>query len=363
MGRFLLFFSYIGTHYRGLQIQRQAGEVITRFKTVQGVLEDHLQKLRMANEVVVKTSSRTDSNVHGLCNTCHVDLLHRHHPEEFNPQWITSRLNKSLTKANEKLRILNTVRVADNFSSRRRATGRSYLYRMAVVKKPNIFTDPSINGLPWTAQDADTCSLVYAPFDMDLFLKAGEALSGCHNYLSFSTKSAFKGGRQVPPHAHLNIQVERGRGWMEEERPEMWELIDHWNVHFHGKSFLYKQVRRMMGVMTMVGQGKMSVGQLKHHLDNPSVHNPGQIQALPGTGLTLTHVDYPCLELNFSPEAQGKEVQQQGKVEEEYSEDSDSLPSPYLQETVPPLLPSPSPPPSPPPLHHHHCRKHQKMTC
>ncbi|XP_076451439.1 tRNA pseudouridine synthase-like 1 isoform X2 [Babylonia areolata] len=334
MGRFLIYFSYIGTHYRGLQIQRHAGEVITRFKTVQGVLEEHLQKLKMVNEMTVKTSSRTDSNVHGLCNTCHVDLVHSHHPVEFNPQWITSKLNRSLSKSNEKLRILNTVRVADDFSSRRKATERSYVYRIAVVKKPDIFTDPAVSGLPWTAQDSDVCSLVYAPFDMDLFLRAAEVLSGSHNFLSFSTRQFYRTGRQLAPNAHISIHVERGRGWMEEERPEVGDLMDHWDVRFHGMSFLYKQIRRMMGAMVMVGKGKMSAEELQRHLDNPSVNNPGQIKALPGVGLTLLRVRYPEHELDFSPEAQGKTA----KAEEALGEEESPAKSP-LQETVPPPPP------------------------
>jgi tRNA U38,U39,U40 pseudouridine synthase TruA len=57
-------------------------------------------------------------------------------------------------------RILNTIRVPDNFSSRLAAIERSYIYRFAVFKKTNFFADPASKGLPWGALDYEFCSAV-----------------------------------------------------------------------------------------------------------------------------------------------------------------------------------------------------------
>ena len=80
------------------------------------------------------------------------------------------------------------------------------------------------------------------PFDVEKFLKAAETLSGTHNFLSFSTKNVLKTGRKITL-ARLGIHVQRGSGVLEEQRRDMSDIIDVWEVHFHGVSFLYRQVR------------------------------------------------------------------------------------------------------------------------
>ncbi|KAK7486078.1 hypothetical protein BaRGS_00022687 [Batillaria attramentaria] len=247
MGRFLIYFSYIGTHYRGMQIQRIGGEVRTDFKTVQGVLERCLQKLGPVNEVKIKTSSRTDSSVHAVCNTVHVDLVHR---------------------------ILNVLQVSDDFDSRRWAEKREYIYRLAVVKD-------------------------IQPFDVDLFLKAMEQLSGQHNFLSFTTTQVYRSGREYDIEKNLPIRIRRSGPLIQTERTS--DILDFWDVHFTCQSFLYKQIRRMMGAAVAVAQGHMTLEKLQDLLDNPSVKNPGVIRALRGTGLHLTDVHYPRDVLEFEP--------------------------------------------------------------
>lgn len=326
MGRFLLFFSYLGTNYRGMQIQREAGEVIQRIKTVQGVLEEGLKQLRPTNEVILKTSSRTDSNVHALCNAAHVDLLHKKNPLEFNPHWITVKLNKFFTYNTERLRwdfpgkylqaapfnhyffffflirILHTIRVPDNFHSRSSAIERSYVYRMAIMKKQDFYSDPASSGLPWGSLDEEFCSKVYPPFDMDKFRLAALVLTGQHNFLSFTTKTVLKSVWRFKPDGlwPLRIHIKRGSALMGEHRPNVYNAMEHWEVHFCGKSFLYKQIRRMMGAMVAVAKGHVTLEQLKDFLGNPSIKNPGRIQALPGYGLFLKEVRYPGHVYNYN---------------------------------------------------------------
>lgn len=49
----------------------------------------------------------------------------------------------------------------------------------------------------------------------------------------------------------------------------------------------------MMGAMVGVARGKMTQKELKSLLDNPSLENPGIINALPGHGLYLKNVYIP----------------------------------------------------------------------
>jgi len=81
-------FSYMGTHFRGLQKQNyrikedqlSESEISSMYEkdevTVQGALESAVWNVvKPPNPVKVVTSSRTDKGVHALVNTAHVDLL------------------------------------------------------------------------------------------------------------------------------------------------------------------------------------------------------------------------------------------------------------------------------------------------
>ena len=85
--------------------------------------------------------------------------------------------------------------------------------------------------------------LYSAPFDTDQFLKAAEILCGTHNFLSFSTRNILKAGPKVIPHTQMSIRIERGSALMGEHRRGVPDVLDLWEVHFHGQSFLYRQVR------------------------------------------------------------------------------------------------------------------------
>lgn len=63
---------------------------------------------------------------------------------------------------------------------------------------------------------------------------------------------------------------------------------------------LYLQIRRMMGAMVAVAKGHVTLEQLKDFLGNPSIKNPGRIQALPGYGLFLKEVRYPGHVYNYN---------------------------------------------------------------
>lgn len=98
--RYFMQFCYLGTRFQGLQ--RQVGRkaqldspLEVELDTVQGALEAGLETLvRPDHPVRLVPSCRTDSGVHALVNTAHVDLgpgelTAAHH----NPRTLTARLN------------------------------------------------------------------------------------------------------------------------------------------------------------------------------------------------------------------------------------------------------------------------------
>lgn len=73
MQRYLVSFSYIGTHFHGLAAQRGL-EGNLRF--IQSVIEGSLESF-IQYPIQICLSSRTDAGVHALRNTFHVDLIRR----------------------------------------------------------------------------------------------------------------------------------------------------------------------------------------------------------------------------------------------------------------------------------------------
>lgn len=65
MFRYQLLIEYLGTNYKGWQIQKN--------KTIQGILQDKIRKLLKENITIVG-SGRTDAGVHAIEQSAHFDL-------------------------------------------------------------------------------------------------------------------------------------------------------------------------------------------------------------------------------------------------------------------------------------------------
>lgn len=76
MNRYLIYFSYIGTRFKGVQKQYDKGVPLFKNETIQSLLESALLQLKRKplNIPVVYPASRTDQGVHALCTAAHVDL-------------------------------------------------------------------------------------------------------------------------------------------------------------------------------------------------------------------------------------------------------------------------------------------------
>lgn len=92
----------------------------------------------MFNEILTLSTyllHRTDSGVHALHSTVHVDLQPRS-GTPYHPNLITHALNQSFNRWSCDIQVLSTERVPSTFDARRHALNRTYLYRFAVSKEP-----------------------------------------------------------------------------------------------------------------------------------------------------------------------------------------------------------------------------------
>ncbi|KAL3269681.1 hypothetical protein HHI36_008741 [Cryptolaemus montrouzieri] len=184
MQRYLLNVSYIGTNFRGFQ--RQLDGSLPRQDdptTIQGCIEMGLNTLNTKNMPYIRSSSRTDAGVHALNSTCHVDL-ETYWGTPYEPQNITSALNRVFCKQNFPIKVVNTFGVPQTFDCRHDAIARTYLYRFVRIDPHPSAADPLLQHIPIEHYDRAwfaTCT----EFNEDRMKDATKLFHGFHDFRTF----------------------------------------------------------------------------------------------------------------------------------------------------------------------------------
>nr|XP_033777184.1 tRNA pseudouridine synthase-like 1 [Geotrypetes seraphini] len=273
--RYLIFFQYIGTKYRGVVRLRPNESCLG----VQNYLEQAAQKLRPINTIKFFISSRTDSGVHALCNSAHVDVQRAEGKPPFTEEILVTALNHHLKP--EPIRVLKALRVADDFHAQYRAQSRTYVYR--------VVTGCHYSLLP--VFDRSLCWAVgEGSLNISAMQEAAQYLLGTHDfsaYRSLSSDAIFKS----PIKTLDQLDITPASGHMSHHLP--YNDLQFWELTFRSKSFLYRQVRRMTGALVAVGQGRIEACHVKEVLEtrDPTVLSKYAIVA-PPDGLFLKHVAY-----------------------------------------------------------------------
>ena len=243
MARFRLDLEYVGTRYSGWQVQRNA-------RTVQGALHEAVRRVCERADFDSYGSGRTDAGVHALQQVVHLDLETR-----LKPETLRRALNDELPAD---IVVLRAGVVARQFHARHSALGRSYLYQVA--RRRSAFGKPFV----WWIRD---------PLDLPAIAQCGSVFEGTHDFASYSDSEAKEGSTRVKID---RVQVE-----------EAGDLV---LIRVLGSHFLWKMVRRMVGVMAEVGRGGLRQHDAARFLDAPSAV-PATLTA-PPSGLFLERVLY-----------------------------------------------------------------------
>ncbi|GBG79799.1 hypothetical protein CBR_g30061 [Chara braunii] len=170
--RYLLTVEYIGSSFLGWQKQRTG-------RTVQGVLEEAFEKF-VSQPVIISGSSRTDTGVHALGNTAHVEFerTSKRHPGEVlpphDPTVVKRAVNHFLGQSRpQDVALVDVQCVPSTFHSRFAARERVYCYRMTSSSEPlSIFEQERTWHVP-------------APLDLQAMKEACALLEGHHDFSSF----------------------------------------------------------------------------------------------------------------------------------------------------------------------------------
>ncbi|NXM76256.1 PUSL1 protein, partial [Serilophus lunatus] len=273
--RYLVFFQYFGTRYSGVMETKSDQALIG----VQNYLEKAAEKLGASVPVRFHISSRTDSGVHALCNSAHLDIQRAPGKPHFTGQQLTHSLNCHLRP--EPISILSAHRVASTFHARLQALSRTYIYRLLVGCAHPSQVPVFERDLCWAPAGG--------PLNIPAMQEAAQFLLGTHNFSTFRSLSNEKPLRS-PVRTIFQVEIQPSPGFLSHHYEH--RGLEFWEVKFRGKSFLYRQVRRMVGALVAVGQGKLAPHHIKELLEiKDALAFPPNTMA-PPSGLFLKSVEY-----------------------------------------------------------------------
>jgi tRNA pseudouridine38-40 synthase len=243
MPRYRLTLEYAGTRYSGWQIQTNA-------RTVQGELHRALAQVVKSGRAESYGSGRTDAGVHALAQVVHLDL-----GAPLPPATLVARLNDVLPAD---INVLDAERMPARFHARHSAVARSYLYQ--ITRRRTAFAKPFV----WWVRD---------PLRLDLMQQAADRLLGLSDFRAFTDDD--------PEEKSTRVLLEQVR------IVEDGALV---LVRVVGSHFLWKMVRRLVGVLVEVGRGQLAPAAVSDLLRQPS-GLPARLTA-PASGLFLERVFY-----------------------------------------------------------------------
>ncbi|XP_076288441.1 tRNA pseudouridine synthase-like 1 [Lasioglossum baleicum] len=295
MQRYFIKFSYIGTHYRGLQKNGIISDyVIHDVDTVQGALECAFSTLIPKYKVYprITTSSRTDVGVHAFCNAAHIDL-HNKYDCLHNPSFVLHQVNRYLMKCHHDIKLLECIPVTKDFHARRLAKLRKYIYRFMIPKQPD--TSEKLQQVP-IAEKTHTFCFRSPDFDIERVKRGTKLFEGKKNYLTFCARSQADYER-VYVKTLNKLTVEKSSPLMPLD--PLSEHFDFWHIECNSRSFLYNQVRRIVTTLLYLGAGDITEKDIICMLQVPGHHNWNQsLLVVPPVGLHLVDVEYSQEEIN-----------------------------------------------------------------
>jgi tRNA pseudouridine38-40 synthase len=243
MPRFKLTIEYNGTRYSGWQIQKNA-------RTVAGELERAIREVTRAKKLELYGSGRTDAGVHALAQVAHLDVA-----TTLPAETLRRRINDELPAD---INVLSIEIATHRFHARHDAVGRRYLYQIS--KRRTAFHKPFV----WWIRDE---------LDLHRMRDAAALFTGLQDFRSFTDDE--------PDDKSTKVHV---------ERIDISERDDLILIRIDGSHFLWKMVRRIVGVLVEAGRGSLTLDDVGTMLRQSS-SAPARLTA-PASGLFLEKVSY-----------------------------------------------------------------------
>ena len=215
MARYQLLIEYVGTNFRGWQIQKKGS-------TIQGLIQKKLTKL-LKEKIILNGSGRTDTGVHAIEQSAHFDCK--------NEIIDLTKFLKSINHfVNDKgIAITKVKKRSNKFHARFSAKQRIYKYVIF-----NQISAPVIEKKRgWHVRKI---------LDVELIKKGAKKLLGTNDYSTFRSSSCHA---KSPIRTIKLIKIKSSKNRIE--------------IEFRSQSFLQQQVRSMVGCLKYLGEKKWNL--------------------------------------------------------------------------------------------------------
>jgi tRNA pseudouridine38-40 synthase len=246
MNRWKMTIEYDGTLFCGWQKQLD-------LPTIQQTLEECIEKFS-GEQVALHVAGRTDTGVHARAQVAHIDLA-----RATTGEIIRDALNAYLRP--NKIAVLNVEKVDEAFHARFSALARSYRYRIINRRAP-------------LALMTDYAWHVGKRLDIGAMQSAADILLGTHDFTTFRAENC---QANSPIRTLDKLDITRDG--------------DEVMVFAQARSFLYHQVRNMVGTLSYVGTGKWTMDDFRAAFAACDRTKGGP--TAPPQGLCFWEVTYP----------------------------------------------------------------------
>ena len=224
MARYQILIEYVGTLYKGWQIQKKG-------KTIQGLIQKNLKKL-LKEKIALVGSGRTDAGVHAEEQSAHFDCTRN----ILNLDKFLKSINYFLNK--EQIAILKIKKKNLNFHSRFSAKQRIYKYIIF-----NRISTPVIEyKRGWH---------IIKKLDLDLMRQGAKKLIGTKDFSTFRASSC---NAKSPIKTMFSVKIK--------------SIKDRIEIEFKSQSFLQQQVRSMVGCLKYLGEKKWTLKKFETVLNS-----------------------------------------------------------------------------------------------
>ena len=246
MIRYQILIEYVGTNFKGWQVQKKG-------ITVQGLLQQEISKI-LKEKIKVYGSGRTDAGVHAIQQSAHFDTLN----EIKDIKKFFNSLNFFINPY--QVSLLKLIKKNSNFHARFSAKKR--LYKYVIINRTSM---PVIEKRrSWHVRKV---------LDIQLMKKGTQKLLGKKDFSTFRSSSC---SAKTPVRTIKSIKFLTKK-----------DIIE---IEIKAQSFLQNQVRSMVGCLKYVGEEKWSIQKFDKIIKSKKRINCAP--PAPAEGLYLTKVIY-----------------------------------------------------------------------
>ena len=220
MFRYQILIEYVGTNFRGWQVQKKS-------KTIQGLLQEKISKL-LNEKIILLGSGRTDTGVHAIEQSAHFDS--KKQIKEFD-RFLKS-INHFLNK--DGVTVLKIKKRNKNFHAR--FSARIRIYRYIIINRLSVPVLEKNRG--WH---------IMKKLDIATMKKGAKKLVGTKDFSTFRASSC---RAKSPVKTMKLVKIKSFKNKIE--------------IEFRSQSFLQQQVRSMVGCLKYLGEKKWSIKKFEN---------------------------------------------------------------------------------------------------